>query len=226
MYDVSTFIEAHPGGEVVIRQLAGNDVTDEFFELHRRDVLTKYPNLIIGRLDSAKAKVDTTGSLSKVPFAEIPAMAGQFSPYYNDTHRAFLQGARKFVQKELVPMSAAKDLEGSYPERETLSKIGMAGMYAARLGPGPWMKELTELGITLPGGVKPEEFGKFCLLLYHLSSQRTLLAPPCILILGTFPPPSFTPPSLAPSVAVRPHPASSLSVSGPHYHRAQTISTR
>ena len=33
VYDVSSYIDMHPGGEGVFRQLAGNDVTDEFYGL-------------------------------------------------------------------------------------------------------------------------------------------------------------------------------------------------
>lgn len=33
VYDVSSYIDMHPGGEGVMRQLAGNDVTDEFYGL-------------------------------------------------------------------------------------------------------------------------------------------------------------------------------------------------
>ncbi len=39
VYDVTGFLDAHPGGEAVLKQVAGQDATDEFYSLHRQEVL-------------------------------------------------------------------------------------------------------------------------------------------------------------------------------------------
>lgn len=38
VYDVSDFLDAHPGGEAVLRQAAGTDATTDFYNLHRHEV--------------------------------------------------------------------------------------------------------------------------------------------------------------------------------------------
>lgn len=174
VYDVSKFGKAHPGGVKVLEQLAGNDVTTEFYELHRADVLNKYPRLIVGRLESAGPAPSTepTGAITEVPFMEIPAFQGQNSPYFNESHKKVLIGCRKFIQKNLLPIAASADLEGDYPEFELRQQLGMSGMYASRLGPGPWMKELNALGINLPGDIEPEKFDYFHEMICHQEIGR------------------------------------------------------
>jgi hypothetical protein len=50
VYDLSDFVDAHPGGEFAITSLAGSDVTKDFFGLHRYEVLKKYSDLAIGTI--------------------------------------------------------------------------------------------------------------------------------------------------------------------------------
>eukprot|EP00440_Ansanella_granifera_P038488 gb/GFBE01041764.1/.p1 GENE.gb/GFBE01041764.1/~~gb/GFBE01041764.1/.p1 ORF type:complete len:519 (+),score=146.38 gb/GFBE01041764.1/:1-1557(+) len=162
VYDVSKFVKIHPGGAKVLEEYAGKDVTDEFYELHRHDVLAKYARLKVGRLESKQGKQSmvTVGS-ADVPFAEIPAFQGQESPFYTESHAKFMKGVQAFVQTELVPIAAARDLSGEYPERELQSKLGKKGLLISRMGPGPWMKEAATLSIEIPGGVSPQEFDYF-----------------------------------------------------------------
>ena len=42
VYDVSDFLNEHPGGKGAILMMAGKDATEEFEMLHRPEVLTKY----------------------------------------------------------------------------------------------------------------------------------------------------------------------------------------
>lgn len=51
VYDVTDFLDAHPGGESVLKQVAGQDATEAFYNLHRQEVLQKYSNLCIGTLE-------------------------------------------------------------------------------------------------------------------------------------------------------------------------------
>ncbi|KAI9055753.1 hypothetical protein LZ554_000694 [Drepanopeziza brunnea f. sp. 'monogermtubi'] len=45
VYDVTDFVDAHPGGDSVLKQVAGTDATEAFYNLHRQEVLQKYSNL-------------------------------------------------------------------------------------------------------------------------------------------------------------------------------------
>lgn len=173
VYDVSKFAGLHPGGAQIIEQYAGLDVTTEFYELHRKNVLNRYTRLKVGRLEgSGEDQGSALGEVSAVPFVEIPAMQGQNSPYYNESHRRLLKAVRTFVQTELEPIAESADLAGDYPDRELQKKLGMSGMMVTRMGPGPWLKDALALGIQIPGDVPPEEFDYFHELLVHQEIGR------------------------------------------------------
>ena len=46
VYDVTKFAAVHPGGELLLLEYAGKDVTTEFYEYHRQEVLIKYDRSI------------------------------------------------------------------------------------------------------------------------------------------------------------------------------------
>ena len=104
VYNVSTFAEAHPGGETLIHQYAGTDATEDFYSLHGKYVLAKYQKLKIGRLEGAKDTLALSGN-SPVPFVEPPAMAGSHSPYYSPSHMACQKAVREFVMTEVAPIA-------------------------------------------------------------------------------------------------------------------------
>lgn len=43
VYDLTDFIDAHPGGNVVLTQVAGTDATGAFYNLHRHEVSIHFP---------------------------------------------------------------------------------------------------------------------------------------------------------------------------------------
>jgi hypothetical protein len=71
--------------------LGGKDVTNEFYELHRRSVLEKYAKLRIGRIAGSAAPPsddELKSAVSKIPYAESSWLQGHESPYYDESHRA------------------------------------------------------------------------------------------------------------------------------------------
>ncbi|KAK9417950.1 putative Cytochrome b5 [Seiridium unicorne] len=49
VYDVTNFIEEHPGGSKILKRMAGKDSTKQFWKYHGKNVLEKYgPKLKIG----------------------------------------------------------------------------------------------------------------------------------------------------------------------------------
>lgn len=69
--------------------IAGQDATDQFFSLHRLEVLQRpqYKRLAIGTIQGAQEliKPPTLGSLSEVPYAEPTWLSkGYSSPYYKE----------------------------------------------------------------------------------------------------------------------------------------------
>lgn len=172
VYDVSKFANIHPAGAKIIEQLAGNDVTEEFFSLHRKTVLAKYSKLKIGTLVGAKDALPASSSTSMVPFAEPPAFQGAQSPFYGDSHRQLQKDIRAYVDKHFMPFAEQMDIAGETPDREMKKDAAMAGLLIARMGPGHWMKEAKPLGIKIPGDVGPDEFDYFHELVAHQEIAR------------------------------------------------------
>merc|ERR1719422_3032774 len=66
VYDCTKFASLHPGGKAVLRMVAGEDATEQFYALHNRDVLEKFHDrLCVGVL--VKDKTKTTKSDLKLP---------------------------------------------------------------------------------------------------------------------------------------------------------------
>ena len=59
----------HPGGAKLLEQAAGNDATDEFYELHRKEVIERanYKKLRVGRLTGWDTQVERATEISRVP---------------------------------------------------------------------------------------------------------------------------------------------------------------
>ena len=86
VYDVTKFAVGHPGGAAVLKMIAGQDATEQFYALHNKSVIEKYHDkLCIGLLvkDGETSTTETDLKLperdgedlvSQVPYAEIPMM--------------------------------------------------------------------------------------------------------------------------------------------------------
>jgi len=143
-------------------EVAGQDVTNLFFSLHRHEVLLKpaYARLQIGTVIGQKEKIipRAPGELSRVPYGEPAWLSPGFSsPYYNDSHRRFRIAVRKFADEVVFPDGAVQDGLGKPPSPAVLDKIAELGMNAMRLGPGKHLEGLTLMN----GTIKPEEFDCF-----------------------------------------------------------------
>ncbi|KAG1438781.1 hypothetical protein G6F56_012525 [Rhizopus delemar] len=84
VYDMSRFIDMHPGGAFPIFEYAGKDATDVFYGLHRQEVLVKYDRYKIGSIENEEPNIDfyQPGDISKVPYAESSAWMGFKSPFF------------------------------------------------------------------------------------------------------------------------------------------------
>jgi alkylation response protein AidB-like acyl-CoA dehydrogenase len=159
VYDLTDFLDAHPGGNVVLQQVAGQDATAAFFNLHRYEVLQKYESLCIGTIEGEKPEVidPKPGDLSQVPYAEPLWLTPAFkSPYYTESHRNLQRETRKFVDEHVYPEAQEKELDGTYISQELVDKMAESEVLAMRLGPGKHLH-----GRTLLGGVKGEDFDYF-----------------------------------------------------------------
>ncbi|KAF9468150.1 acyl-CoA dehydrogenase [Collybia nuda] len=162
VYDISKFIEVHPGGRSVLldENIAGKDATETFYSLHRSEILQKpqYARLKIGIVAGRHPTPYTMGGLSRVPYAEPTWLSpGHYSPYFKDNHRRFQAAMRKFIEEVVLPDAQAREEDGKTPSKHVFDEMAKLNLIAMRLGPGKHLG-----GRVLMGGiVKPEEFDYF-----------------------------------------------------------------
>ncbi|KAJ5571768.1 cytochrome b5-like heme binding domain-containing protein [Penicillium sp. DV-2018c] len=54
VYDVTKFVDEHPGGAKILKRVAGKDASKQFWKYHSESVLKKYaPKLKIGEVKEA-----------------------------------------------------------------------------------------------------------------------------------------------------------------------------
>ncbi|KAJ5088101.1 hypothetical protein N7456_011717 [Penicillium angulare] len=54
VYDVTQFVDEHPGGAKILKRVAGKDASKQFWKYHNESVLKKYsPKLKIGEVKEA-----------------------------------------------------------------------------------------------------------------------------------------------------------------------------
>jgi len=57
VYDVTSFVDEHPGGSKILKRVAGKDATKQFWKYHNESVLKKY---------GSKLKIGTVKEASKL----------------------------------------------------------------------------------------------------------------------------------------------------------------
>jgi cytochrome b involved in lipid metabolism len=162
VYDVSDFLDAHPGGEAVLRQVAGTDATTAFYNLHRHEVLVKYaPQLALGRVEGEEPSIVTPapGDLSLVPYAEPLWLSPPFKapPYFKESHRKLRRAIREFVDAEILPEALEKEKSGEFISQKLIDRMSQEGILHMRMGPGKHLHGKTLLG----GAVDGKEFDYF-----------------------------------------------------------------
>ncbi|GLJ30234.1 hypothetical protein SUGI_0598110 [Cryptomeria japonica] len=81
VYDVTKFLEEHPGGEEVLVEASGRDATQDFEDIgHSQAAKEMMDTYLVGVLDGFKGDIapikkvqTTTTKQEKTPFKEIPA---------------------------------------------------------------------------------------------------------------------------------------------------------
>ncbi|CAE7162401.1 apdG, partial [Symbiodinium pilosum] len=175
VYDVTKFAAVHPGGTQLLLEYAGKDATEDFFGLHRLEVLDKYSRLKKGRVaDAGPAPKEAAARLievSKVPFAEPSYMQGFKSPYFDETHVKLRLEARKFFSGETMKEALECEVKSTPPSKEMRKRMGELGIIAMVQGPGEHLK----IPASLCGGVvKPEQFNHFHEMVVQEERCRTM----------------------------------------------------
>jgi hypothetical protein len=143
VYNVTSFLDDHPGGKNVLLGYGGKDCSQIFHTLHKSNILEKYgKELLVGNLGSdkkevvVKSKEETFGEM--IPFGDpyYNSLKNRYwyqgfkSPYYKKTHEDFRKKVRDFVEKEIKPYLSEWEQKEEYP-RELHTKAYKAGLLAA-----------------------------------------------------------------------------------------------
>lgn len=102
---------------------------------------------------------DAFGDL--VPFSDPLWYQEWNSPYYSEKHRKFRAAMREFVEREIMPNCFEWDEAKRIPD-DLRRKAFAAGWLPAALG-APWRTDLA--GENIAGGISPEEFDQFHVLI-------------------------------------------------------------
>ncbi|KAF8206502.1 acyl-CoA dehydrogenase/oxidase, partial [Mycena galopus ATCC 62051] len=148
VFDLSSFASLHPGGLSVLldAEIAGQDATEQFFELHRTEVLDRYARLQIGTVagEQAQMKPHVSGSLSAVPYAEPTWLSpGYHSPYYKEVWHPpspFRAAVRKFVEEVVFPDAQARERDGGRPSQHIFNEVARLNITAMQVGPGKHLR--------------------------------------------------------------------------------------
>ncbi|GAA5878916.1 hypothetical protein JCM16303_007228 [Sporobolomyces ruberrimus] len=188
VYDVTPFLEDHPGGKKVLVKQAGQDSSEKFWQFHNEKILqnvaSKYLIGTIGGEQTQSEEVKGSGGggggeskeveseevvddLDETYFGDLVPFGDPFwyqdwtSPYYNDSHKKVRRAIREFTDTYLTPNAYAWDQAKEIPPSE-YKRIADHGILCAIAAGGTgWPDEEYSKGIPVPGGIKKEEWDAF-----------------------------------------------------------------
>ncbi|KAJ3073995.1 hypothetical protein HDU98_000156 [Podochytrium sp. JEL0797] len=161
VYDVSEFLDAHPGGRRVILPFLGKDASSIFKLYHSAvAVLPRYNHLVVGTLEGHSSEPHPTTSNTfgnLVAFAEPAWYSGQPSPYFKDSHRRVARWMRNLVETHIMPFVQEWEVAGEVPI-SLYQTFGREGVLSCMTGVSPWPSWAPHAP---PCGILPEEWDTF-----------------------------------------------------------------
>ncbi|KAJ3300000.1 hypothetical protein HDU76_006182, partial [Blyttiomyces sp. JEL0837] len=163
VYDVTNFLDGHPGGKRIILTVAGKDATKQFAQFHKFEtVLTKYAKLAIGVVegrDVEEKEYNVDGAFGDLVAFGDPAWYQDWkSPYYKDSHRRLRAWTRKIVETEITPFCHEWETAGQIP-LSLYQSLGSRGFLVGFTGSYPWPTKYAPCDP--PCGINPKEWDVF-----------------------------------------------------------------
>lgn len=69
VYDVTSFLNEHPGGKKIVLKYAGKDASKEFNGLHKPEVLAQHARLLKGKVGAVSRASSSSGKPAAAPRA-------------------------------------------------------------------------------------------------------------------------------------------------------------
>jgi predicted heme/steroid binding protein len=150
VFDVSSFSRFHPGGKLLLMQVAGTDASEQFNLFHHDAVIPKYrAKLKVGQLPGGVI------TARPVPFDQPIHFTLFHSPHYKETHYKFARRVNKFVHEEILPTMDDWALDAA-PPKALYEKLGKEGFLACLTGLRDFPRQYLD-----PGTPEPEDFDIF-----------------------------------------------------------------
>jgi alkylation response protein AidB-like acyl-CoA dehydrogenase len=74
VYDMTSFLDSHPGGKKIVLKVAGQDASKQFWKYHNKAILNKYkPKLQVGTIGGAGAEAAPKSEAKKVLASATPS---------------------------------------------------------------------------------------------------------------------------------------------------------
>lgn len=218
VYDVTNFLDEHPGGKKILQRVLGQDASKQFWKYHNEKVMAKWASpLKIGSISSTTAdpaKSTTAKSTPKycppkpkqiqsTPPADgktANELFGELIPFAEPAwytglcspyYRESHHRLRKFMRNYMddnIIPHVFDWEEKKQQPKELFKQVAQQGFIAAALFPLPPKEYLVQAGVGLPVGIEYEEWDGFHDFVFNDEFTRTAAFGVGMVLIGSIPP--------------------------------------
>ncbi|KAI8990278.1 acyl-CoA dehydrogenase/oxidase [Pilobolus umbonatus] len=189
VFDVTEFLDVHPGGKKILLKKAGKDASKEFKKFHNASIMKKVGlPMQIGVIESAVTEAPSqpttetkqtstpvkvaetdihqlvSGEQARygegIPYGDPTWYQDWNSPHYTQSHINLRKSIREFVDNEVMPFCHEWSEAKAIP-REVVKRAAELGILNATSGAAKNPRNVKYMKYPLPGGVKVGEFDIF-----------------------------------------------------------------